>query len=128
MCGEGGIMIKHTLRSTFFVLAIACAGGAFSQFTQTNGDTHSAVRDESNVAFNTTNWEVNLQTAAADAPLFINNMVITGGGGYDPLINMQTQSGGFDFNGGGPGNHYTFGDAITGDNNWNFAEIGRAHV
>ena len=116
-------MIKQLFRSTIFAAAIACAGGAFAQITQINGDTHSAVRDESNVAFNTTNWELNLQTAAADVPLFINSMVITGGGVYNPLINMQAQSSGFDFGdvNGGPGGHYSFGDAITGDNNWNFA-------
>ncbi len=113
-------MIKNLLRSTTFLLAIAAACGAFSQtFTQTNGDTHSQMRDKSNVLIDDS-WNVNLQTSAGDPDLFINNMVITGGVGYNPLINMQTQVGGFDFNGGGS-NHYTFGTAINGDNDWNLA-------
>ena len=113
-------MIKNILRSTTFLLAIAAACAAFSQtFTQTNGDTHSQVRDKSNVLIDDS-WNVNLQTSAGDPDLYINNMVITGGIGYNPLINMQTQVGGFDFNGSGP-NHYTFGTAISGDNSWDLA-------
>ena len=113
-------MIKNTLRSTLFVLAIACAGGAFAQFSQNNGDTHTEMRDKSNVFIDSTNWGVSLQTSASDAPLFINNMTITPGVGYDNNIAMQTQVGGFDYNGSTKG-HYNFGDAITGDNSWNFA-------
>lgn len=113
-------MIKNILRSTILTIAIACTTGAFAQtFTQTNGSTHSQMRDKSNVLIDTS-WNINLQTSAGNPDLFINNMVITGGAGYDPLIDIQTQSGGFDFNGGGA-NHYTFGTAISGDNDWNFA-------
>ncbi len=113
-------MIKHKLRLTILAIAIACTTGAFAQtFTQTNGDTHSQVRDKSNVLIDDS-WKINLQTNAGDPDLFINNMVITGGTGYNPLINMQTQIGGFDFNGGGV-NHYTFGTAINGANNWDLA-------
>jgi hypothetical protein len=114
-------MIKYTLRSTIFVIAFACATGAFAQtFFQNNRSTHAEVRDDSNILINGTTWGVTLQTAAADPALFINNMSITGSGGYNPLINMQTQTTGFDFNGSSSG-HYNFGTAITGDNDWNFA-------
>jgi hypothetical protein len=100
---------------------MATTGGAFAQtFSQWNGDTHSAVRDESNVYFNFTNWGIDLQTNAGDPDLYINNMTITGGAGYDALINMQTQVGGFQYNGSSSGT-YTFGTAINGANNWNFA-------
>jgi hypothetical protein len=119
---EGSQMIKQTLRSTILALAIACSTGAFAQsFSQWNGDTHTAAVDESNVRFNSTTWQMNLKTAAGDPDLFINNMFITPGAGYNPLINMETQVGGFDYSGGGPVNHYTFGTAISGDNDWNFA-------
>ena len=113
-------MIKQTLRSTFFVLAIACACGALAQFSQNNGDTHTEMRDKSNVRIDGTNWGITLQTSASAAPLFINSMSITPGAGYDNNIGMQTQVGGFNFNGSSNG-FYTFGDAITGDNFWNFS-------
>ncbi len=109
-------------RPLILTLAAACTSGAFAQvFSQTNGDVHTAVRDTSNMRFDGTNWAVNLQTNVGDPDLYINNMAITPGAGYNALIDMQTQVGGFDFNGGGPGNHYTFGTAISGANNWNFA-------
>jgi hypothetical protein len=121
--GEGTEMIKHTLRSTLFILGLACASGAFAQsFTSSNGDTHSEMKDKSNVFIDGTNWGVDLSTGAGDPNLFVNNMVITPGSGYDPLLNMQTQSGGFDYynyntqaNG-----HYNFGTAIGGGESWNF--------
>ena len=116
-------MIKHTLRPAMFVLAIACATAAFADptFTQTNGDTHSQVRDKSNIIIDDA-WKNRLQTGAGDPDLYINNMVITGGPGYNPLIGMQTNAGSFDYfdNNANASNTYTFGTAIGAGNDWNF--------
>ena len=81
------------------------------------------MRDKSNVIIDGTNWRVNLQTAAGDPNLFINNMVITPGAGYNALIAMQTQVGNFDYrdNNLNANANYTFGTAIGGGQNWNFA-------
>ena len=116
-------MIKQLFRSTIFAAAIACAGGAFADptFTQTNGDTHSQVRDKSNILIDDA-WKNRLQTGAGDSDLFINNMVITPGGTYDPLIAMQTNVGSFDYhdNNSNINNTYIFGTAISADNDWSF--------
>ena len=112
-------MIKQTLRSTTFAFAIACTGGAFAQtFSQFNGDTRSAYRDSSGL-FGGIGYDLNLTTLASDPDLYINNMAIVPGVGFNSNIDISTNTTGFHYNGSETGD-YTFGTAISGDHSWDF--------
>ena len=112
--------MKSLVRVAAFLAATLIGTLAYGQsFSLENGPNRSAFRDTSNMFIDFgSSWRVHMDTNAGDPDLYINNITMATGSGWDSNLDVMTPVGGFDYN--GNAGHYNFGDAISGENHWDF--------
>lgn len=72
---------------------------------------HSAVKDDSNMSFTGSNYQLDLFKAATDPDFYVNNVALTTGAGWDPDLDINST---FEFRG-IFGNGGAFGTLLTGE-------------
>lgn len=81
----------------------------------------SALQDVSNILSSNTSYSVAFIRTQDEDPLYINEVEIVHGSNWDSNIDLYDEGGILSYNGGI--DHYTLGDAITGDAVWVFHQV-----
>lgn len=112
--------MKILVRAMAIGLATIISSLALAQsFSLNSGPNRSAFRDTSNIGFDFgSSWGVHLDTNSSDPDLYVNDINMVTGSGWDSNLDIMTPVGGFDYNGGA--GHYNFGTAISGEQHWDF--------